>query len=41
MATSFENAQLLKEALSILDGGQEKGALTVYNGDPNGTLLVQ
>ena len=38
MATSFENAQLLKEALSILDGGQEKGALTVYNGDPNGNV---
>jgi len=38
MATSFQNAQLLREALSILDSGQEKGALTVYNGDPNGNV---
>lgn len=38
MAINFQNAQLLKEALSILDGNQEKGALTVYNGDPNGNV---
>lgn len=38
MAINFDKAQLLREALSILDSGQEKGALTVYNGDPNGNV---
>ena len=38
MAINFDKAQLLREALSILDSEKEKGALTVYNGDPNGNV---
>lgn len=38
MATNFDKAQVIKEALSIIDGSQEKGALTVYNGNPNGNV---
>jgi hypothetical protein len=38
MATNFDKAQVIKEALAIIDGSQEKGALTVYNGNPNGNV---
>lgn len=38
MAIDFDKAQALREALSIIDNGVEKAALTVYNGNPNGNV---
>lgn len=40
MAINFDKAQALKEALSIIDNGTEKAALTVYNGNPNGNVTA-
>ncbi len=40
MASDFNKAHVIKEAISILESGSEKAALTVYNGDPNGNVTA-
>jgi hypothetical protein len=40
MASNFNKAQAIREAISIYDGSIEKDALTVYNGDPNGLVTA-